>query len=130
MNKLLKAVTLAAAVLAVLTACDPISDPGKDGAHKRVTVFTDGEHSIGVRNSLKTIRAIDPAPNCKWTLMYDLPKGKVVVVNSGGPDTAKAGVKLKGPGKLTYRDPQTKKLVTKRDRPTSFYSEHCGVWSS
>lgn len=131
-SKILKAVALGAIAFLMfsLTACDPTKDPGKSGSHKVVTVFTDGDHNIGVLKSLKTIHAISPASNCKWSLLYDLSGGKSVVVAHGGASSAREGVKLKGPGTLKYRDPKTKKMVTKKDRPTSFYSENCGTWSS
>lgn len=128
MKNLLKVVALAAVVLAALTACNPTKDPGKSGSHKVVTVFTDGDHNIGVLKSLKTIKAIGPASNCSWTLMYDLSGGKTVVIEKGGATSARKGVKLGGTRKITYRDPKTHKLVTKKDRPSSFYSENCKTW--
>jgi hypothetical protein len=123
---------LVTALLSVgLMACEPpLDNPGKSGSSKKVTVFNDGDSKIGVRHRLKTIRAVSPKANCSWTLMYDLPRGKTVIVARGGAKAAKKGVKLAGPGTLKYRDPQTGKMVTKKESPTSFYSENCGPWRS
>jgi hypothetical protein len=132
MNKVVKAVALVATAFMILTAegC-PMKDPGNPktgGKATHIFVWTDGDHNIGPLASTKTIKAIDPPPNCSWTLMYDLPGGKTVVVASGGAKSAKKGVKLGSTRILKYKDPKTHKMVTKKDRPTSFYSENCKTW--
>lgn len=122
-SRTLKAVALVAAAIFLLTGC---KDPA---ASKKVTVWSDGETNLGIQNSRKTMHAIDPSSSCKWTLMYDIPHTKkVAVVSSGGAKTAKKGVKMSGPGTITYKNPKTGKLVTIRTHPTTFYSENCGVW--
>lgn len=128
-SKILKAVALVATAFLVfsLAGC---KDPGKAGPGKKVTVWVDGEHSLGIQNSRKTMAAIDPPSSCSWTLMYDIPNrpGKVVVVSKGGAKSAKSGVKMKGPKQIKYKDPKTGKMVTTKNHPTSFYSENCGTW--
>jgi len=125
MNKLIKAVFVAVLTVLALSAC---KDSGSTG--KKVTIWSDGSKTLGVQNSRKVMRAVNPTPLCSWTLMYDLPGGKVVVVDKGGPKTAKQGVKMWGPGTIRYKDPKTGKIVVKKARATSFHSKDCGTWAS
>lgn len=128
MNKLVKVVSLAAIVSISVLPLAGCKDPGKAGPGRKVAVWTDGEKNLGVQNARRTMRAINPSSRCSWTLMYDLPDGKVVVVDEGGAKRAKSGVKMWGPGTLRYKDPKTGKMVTKEAHATSFYSENCGTW--
>jgi hypothetical protein len=131
-NKLVKVVSLAIVAFFALTAegC-PADDPGKSGSSRKVTVWDDGETTLGIQNSRKTMHATNPKDSCSWTLMYDIPHTKkVVVVGSGGAKSAKKGVKMWGPGTITYRDPNTHKMVKIKAAATSFYSENCGPWTN
>lgn len=132
MNKLVKVVSLATLAFFALTAegC-PADDPGKAGPAKKVSIWADGETNLGIQNSRKTMRAINPSSSCKWTLMYDIPRTeKVAVVSSGGAKSARNGIKMAGPGTITYKDPKTGKMVSIKTHPTTFYSENCGNWTS
>lgn len=128
MNKLVKVVSVAVIASISILSLAGCKDPGKAGPGKKVAVWSDGEKTLGVQNARRTMRAIEPKSSCSWTLMYDLPDGKVVVVSKGGAKAAKKGVKMWGPGTLSYKDPKTGKMVTKKAHATSFYSENCGPW--
>jgi hypothetical protein len=131
-SKILKAVALAATAFMILSAegCPP-EDPGKAGPGKKVTIWQDGETTLGVQNSRKTMKATNPKSSCKWTLMYDIPRTKkVAVVATGGAKTARKGVKMAGPGTIKYKDPKSGKMVSIKTHPTTFYSEDCGPWQS